>query len=357
MVPGGPHDRSATQRIGADTQRSGFSPGISVDTAPRPGHHGAVDLPGGHTARAPRLDDVAAIAGLVRDYTRAAAGIADYTVDDARDELTEPGFDPELGARLVFDPAGRAVGYATTSGKGDGDLVDLDVVAPDAAVAGWLFAWALARAGDIGRERGLPRVRVDHGAYRVDEALRDRLAAHGFGLATTFHRMRVDHVRPVPTPTPPAGVVLRRATEGDTVRRVAHEVLHTAFADHFGFAWDPYETWHANLDRKSTFDWSQLWVAELDGRAVGVLECTDQFVDEENCGYIADVGILAEARGRGIAKYLLRHAFAADAAAGRTGTILHVDSNNTTPALGLYESVGMRPVLVIDVWRRTVDAG
>jgi hypothetical protein len=31
-----------------------------------------------------------------------------------------------------------------------------------------------------------------------------------------------------------------------------------------------------------------------------------------------------------------------------------VDTNNTTPALRLYESVGMRPVLVIDVWRREV---
>jgi len=38
------------------------------------------------------------------------------------------------------------------------------------------------------------------------------------------------------------------------------------------------------------------------------------------------------------------------------GTILHVDTNNPTPALGLYERVGMRPVLVIDVWRRSLTA-
>jgi len=60
---------------------------------------------------------------------------------------------------------------------------------------------------------------------------------------------------------------------------------------------------------------------------------------------------LAAARGRGVAKHLLGHAFHLDASTGRAGTILHVDSNNPTPALGLYESVGMRPVLVIDVWR------
>ena len=33
--------------------------------------------------------------------------------------------------------------------------------------------------------------------------------------------------------------------------------------------------------------------------------------------------------------------------AGRAGTLLNVDTNNTTPALHVYESVGMRPVLVI----------
>lgn len=310
-------------------------------------------LPGGHTARAPRLADVVAIADVVRSYTLATVGIADYTEDDARDDLTEPGFDPDRDGRLVLDASGRPAGYATTSGKSDSDQVDIDVVAPDPEVARWLFGWSLARARAIGRERGHPRVTVDHGVYRADEALRDQLAAHGFHLATTFHRMRVDHARPVPPSDPPAGVVLRGATD-PAVRRAAHTVLNTAFAEHFGFVAEPYEFWHETLDRRSTFDWSQLWVAELDGRAVGMLECNDQFADDENCGYVADLGVLPEARGHGIARYLLRHAFTIDLAAGRTGTILHVDSNNTTPALGLYESVGMRPILVIDAWRRTV---
>ena len=69
------------------------------------------------------------------------------------------------------------------------------------------------------------------------------------------------------------------------------------------------------------------------------------------------VGVLLEARGHGLAKYLLQNAFAIDAAAGRAGTILHVDSANPTPALGLYLWVGMRPILVIDVWNRVVSTG
>jgi GNAT superfamily N-acetyltransferase len=96
---------------------------------------------------------------------------------------------------------------------------------------------------------------------------------------------------------------------------------------------------------------------ELDGRAVALRECTDQFVEDEDCGYIGRLGVLEEARGKGLATFLLRDQFALDAAAGRTGTILHVDTNNPTPALGLYLSVSMRAELVMDVLRLQVDAG
>ena len=86
----------------------------------------------------------------------------------------------------------------------------------------------------------------------------------------------------------------------------------------------------------------------------GIQLTSDSFVEAENCGFVDDLGILPFARGRGIAKYLLRTAFAADIKAGRTGTVLHVDSNNATGALALYESVGMRPILVIDKWCRKI---
>jgi len=65
--------------------------------------------------------------------------------------------------------------------------------------------------------------------------------------------------------------------------------------------------------------------------------------------------VLPTARGRGLARLLLRQAFAEDARRGQMGTLLHVDTNNVTPALDLYLSVGMRAVLVVDVWRRALD--
>ena len=37
--------------------------------------------------------------------------------------------------------------------------------------------------------------------------------------------------------------------------------------------------------------------------------------------------------------------------------LLHVDLANVTNALGLYESVGMRPVLQIDAWTKRSPVG
>ncbi|WP_185444683.1 hypothetical protein [Kribbella qitaiheensis] len=69
---------------------------------------------------------------------------------------------------------------------------------------------------------------------------------------------------------------------------------------------------------------------------------------------MADLRFVAAARGRGLATFLLKDAFAIDSAAGLGGTILHVDSSNPTPAVQLYLGVGMRPTVVSDVWRQTL---
>jgi ribosomal protein S18 acetylase RimI-like enzyme len=109
-------------------------------------------------------------------------------------------------------------------------------------------------------------------------------------------------------------------------------------------------------ESRSTFHWSKLTVLELDGRPVGVRECDDNYLTTEHCGYIGRLGVITAARGRGLAKYLLRDAFALDSAAGLSGTILHVDTGNPTPAVAVYESVGMRADIINDIWRKVIPA-
>jgi ribosomal protein S18 acetylase RimI-like enzyme len=233
-------------------------------------------------------------------------------------------------------------------------VVGIEVVASQDDVAGWLFSNVLERVTDMAAEAGHDDVQVDIGIYRADERQQARARALGFAPATTFHRMRIDHDGVPPTPAAVEGVVVRTGPGDEAFRRDAHAVLNASFADHFGFIPRSFEQWHERIEASATHDWSQLRVVYVDAEPAAMLQGNNAFVDDEECGYVSDVGVVSRARGRGLARLLLRHAFADDAQRGRRGTLLHVDTNNVTPALGLYLAVGMRPVLVLDVWRRAL---
>ena len=313
------------------------------------------ELSSGHTWRRSTLADAAAIQAFVAEYSIAIIGYSDCTLDDIRDQLTEPGLTIDADTWLVRSSDGSLVAFAWTHPRGTGEYIDLEVITPHPELRDWLYDQTIARASELVAAGGHAQATLDIGIYRADEPAGEAAAAHGFRRATTFYRMRVDHDPDAPpTPIAPEDVTLRSGPGDEDFRRTAHEVLTTSFKDHFGWVPETFEKWHATIELSSTFDWSQITVAYLDSEPVGILVTSDGFVETDNCGKVDDLGILPAARGRGIAKYLLHTAFAADIKAGRVGTILHVDSNNTTPALGLYESVGMRPVLVIDKWCRTI---
>jgi mycothiol synthase len=197
---------------------------------------------------------------------------------------------------------------------------------------------------------------IDVGIFPNDEPMRAIAAARGFTPAATFIRMRIDHPMRVPYPSALDGVALRHGIDSEQVRRDFLNVRNEAFATHFGFVYKHYGEWVAEREASSAHDWSLLSVAYVDGEpAAGILR-TNNFVPDENCGYVLTLGTAPKYQSRGLGGYMLRHAFAADAEQGRVGTILHVDSNPQRPAIGLYQRHGMREVLQIDVWRLTTSA-
>ncbi|WP_084963509.1 GNAT family N-acetyltransferase [Thermoactinospora rubra] len=306
-----------------------------------------------YTLRRPAPGDAAEIFRLVTAAHTAVLGFVDATLDDIADELAEPGFDLDRDGWLAHDADGRPAGWAWACRKGDSDNVDIDVIVRPGGedLAEQLWATVIGRAREIARELGHQAVTLDVGVYRADTAQQERARAHGFAPATGFHRMRIDFDGPVPEPDPPPGVTLH-PTLTDEARRQAHAIHEESFADHFGFVPSSYAGWHERREASSTHDWTQGLVARVDGEPAAALLAGNQFAADEDCGYVAMLGVLPRFRGRGLARLLLRTAFARDAARGRKGTILHVDANNVTPALGLYTSAGMRQVLAIDVWRR-----
>ena len=312
-----------------------------------------MNLPAGHTVRPMRQEDAAVIAERSGAYTSALLGFPKHSPEDVANYLRDPGIDPATDGWMVAGPDGEFAGSATAVAITGGTHVNVDILSEDPAVLDWLLHQVERRATEVGSRTG-HEVVVRVGVIRQDERLAAAVATHGFAISTSTHRMRITFDGPVPPPAVPDGVVVRRGAPDEASRRAAHAVLMEAFATQPGTQPRPFEEWAASRESRSTFDWSQVTIAEVDGLAAGMTECNDNFVSTDDCGYVGRLGVVPSARGRGLAKFLLRNAFAVDSAAGRRGTLLHVDAGNPTPAVALYTGAGMRPDLISDIWSRTV---
>ncbi len=107
----------------------------------------------------------------------------------------------------------------------------------------------------------------------------------------------------------------------DDLREV-HDVLEGAFVDHFNSSEETFEEFVHRLREDPGHRWDHWWLAELDDgdgpQPVGALIGT---VSESATGpdgsYVSYLGVLEAARGRGVAKGLLRTIIADAAARGR----------------------------------------
>nr|WP_231127014.1 GNAT family N-acetyltransferase [Motilibacter aurantiacus] len=269
-------------------------------------------------------------------------GHPDGTLADLRDDLESA----TLEAWLVEHPQAGPVGYATVEPKGDA-VVYLDLYTVDPGLGPQLLAALTARGRELLAVAGELRTSI----LRPDERTAAWLEDAGWRRATSWARLRLELADPPPAPAPPGDVTVRRVPPGDEQGlRAVHGVIDAAFADSYGHVPEPFEEWFARLDARSTVDWSQVWLAETASGPVGALYGSDDYVEDEQAGYVARLGVLRAARGRGVARALLLTAFADVRARGLPAVLLHVDEQGTTGAYALYESVGMRRVLQVDAW-------
>ncbi len=318
---------------------------------------GMPTLPPGYSVRRPTLDDGPNVFAVVAAQNIDAIGAADYTEQDASDELDEPTFDRDRDGWLVLTEAGEPAGWAWAVIKTGSDNTEMQVYALPGhdELYGWLWETAEERAREKAREAGYSTTRLDINMYPQEKRTRRTAEAKGYQAAARFVRMRIDHPQLVPPPSLPEGTTLRHGTSEEKVRRDALDVRNKAFHDHYGFVPKDYDEWVQEREGSAAHDWSLVHVLYDGEEPAAVLVRTNHFVPDENLGYVLTLGTVPGNQGRGLAGFLLRYAFAEDAAIGRAGTVLHVDSNPQRPALGLYTRAGMREVLVIDSWRKLLD--
>ena len=309
------------------------------------------------TTRPLRPDDAEAVLRMQHVHQRAVLGRPDTTLDDIVEQLADPDLDPASSVVVADD--GTVLGCAFVFHDGTSGRADVDVVVdpgPGAPYARPLVDAAVELCVAHGRRLGVEQVQADQGCYREDTAFADVLGEAGFEVATSFHRLRRDLDEPVDVVLPDGVEVERVDDEDEAQLRRAHGLHMQTFRGHFGFVERPFDEWLA-AHRSRAVGTGPLWFARVHGEDAGFLSETDQFVADEQAGYVQRLGVLRSARGRGVAKALLLSSFAHQRERGRRAALLHVDTANATGATRLYESVGMRPVQVVDAWRLTRSVG
>jgi ribosomal protein S18 acetylase RimI-like enzyme len=324
-------------------------------------------------------DDVDDLAALLTRHEEAARGWASSAPDAVATEVVGAGAatrrhlvmrGPDGGVRAWGSVHDRAAGRVIVSVVVDPGLERADAT----ALAQRLFGWAETEAVSVARERGLGVTQLDSGCFADDPRQQEWLRANGFTPARSWWQM----TRPVDPAEgsegafapPGAGVVIRRVRGSDAADgslpdaddlRTVHDVLEASFTDHFNSHEERFEEFVARLRADPGHRWDHWWVAELtrdDGSVEPVGALVSSVLGAGASGregsYVEYLGVLAAARGRGVASSLL-HTVVADAARrGRDRVGLEVDADNPTGAARLYLAAGFVTRYVTQSWHRDV---
>ena len=308
------------------------------------------DLPAEYTRRPIDPEtDLRRVSDLLRACNRHDIGSEDH--QDAW--VTETWKSPQYrGGIAIQDRAGALVAVGELEAVDPATFVDLFMaVGPAhraAGVRGSLVRWAEERAADLAGEPTSLLVSGSAEDASFDQDLSDLGCRH---VRTFWHMQRTVPAAEQPS-EPPAGVRVRPSVSGDDDVAI-YEVMHEAFAGHFGYVPLSLEAWWHEQRSSDFYDPALFFLAEVDGRVAGAASC---FLMDD-VGWIGEVGVLRPFRGRGLGKALLRRAFAELATRGAGRARLNVDSQNEAGATRLYESVGMTVRRAFNVYEKRVGEG
>lgn len=330
--------------------------------------------------------DLAGLTRLLRDHERQGRGWAGSSVEDVLVEVSAPALRTRQNL-VIRDADGAIRAWGGVHDRAGGRMLLLDIVDRGLdddtarACSEVIIEWAVAQARSVGAARGLSVQQIDTGTYADDERQAGWLADSGFTRVRTWWQMS----RPVgaeETDLVPStqswegrGVRFRRvraATSGvdagmpdERDLRAVHDVLEEAFRDHFNSWEETFEEFVHRIRESPGHRWDHWWLAELVGdddvhegadlEPVGALIGTVSHTNDGPDGsYVAYLGVREAARGRGVAKGLLRTIITDAASRGRDRVGLEVDADSETGATGLYESMGWTTSYVTESWHRDV---
>lgn len=317
--------------------------------------------------------DVLRLTELLRAHEREGRGWAGAGKEDVLVEVSDRGLRTRQNV-IIRDETGLIRAWGSVHDRAGGRMLFVHVVERGIedrvgrACSDLLVDWAVGQAREVGAARGLEVQQIDTGAFADDERQQHWLAATGFLKVRTWWQMKrpvsPDEAGLVPDPVrwEHDGVQVRLVEQGadglpdDGDLRKVHDVLEEAFTDHFNSKPETFDEFLFRLREDPGHRWDHWWLAELDATTpVGALVAT---VSETTGGpdgsYVDYIGVIDLARGRGVAKGLLRTVIADAAARGRDRVGLEVDADSPTGADRLYRGMGWETSYVTESWHRDV---
>ncbi len=285
-----------------------------------------MDLPADLTTRPLTPADASAVHGLAAASELHDVGVAEVDLEDIVGDWQRPSFD--LGAQSVgVESAGTLVAYGEVYAARYADAHVLPAQR-GRGIGTWLARWTQGEARRQGGALvGMPVPRDSDG---------DRLLTSlGYQVRWTSWVLQVPPGSSITAQPLPAGYALRDLRAGE--ERTAYRLVDDAFNEWPDRTGSSFEDWAAGVTLRPGFEpWLLRLVDDPAGTAVGV--CF--LLLSSGCGYVAQLAVRKDHRGRGLARALLVDAFASARARGATRSELSTDSR--TGALGLYTRVGMQ---------------
>jgi ribosomal protein S18 acetylase RimI-like enzyme len=166
---------------------------------------------------------------------------------------------------------------------------------------------------------------------RPDDPARYFLEANGYSKAWEYWLMGVDLEEPR-EPIWPEGASVRTFREDDAA--AVKELLDVSYAAEPHHVPLPFEDWRSFMLGDPSYDPEVWFLALAEDRIVGAALNWKE-------GYVKDVVVHPEWRGRGLGKALMLQTFGEFARRGIPRITLKTDSINPTQAWGFYEHLGM----------------
>ncbi len=302
------------------------------------------------------------MAEMIRESDVHDVGAEDFTRQDLEEEIRRGDVILETGAWLVTATDDRPAAVLLLSTRAGRPPEALGWVHPEhrrRGLGAFLLGVAEKRAeevlaGDRGSRAADARTRavVANWIHHVARDAVELLEQSGYRYTRSFYRMAIDLDGPPPAPEWPPDTTVRPFQRGLDDRAV-YGVMTSAFRDHWNHAPVEFEEWRRRRIKAPGVDPSLWFLAEVDGRAVAGSLCA---VEGEE-GWVETLGVLREARRKGVGMALLLHSFGELWRRGNRRVLLTVDAASLTGATRPYERTGMHVDRHYDHYEKELSPG